>query len=80
MLRNQIKSHERYACENQYTCKLNLQCHKMLTGDTITIKSDSELKNTAPACVLVQSNKYPEAAQDYGSSCAPETNDTVLQC
>ena len=42
--------------------------------------SDNISKNTAPACVLVQSNKYPEAAQDYGSSCAPEANDTVLQC
>ena len=51
----------------------------MLTGAIKTTKSDSQSKNAAPACVLVQSNKYPEAAQDYGSSCAPETNDAVLQ-
>ena len=61
------------------TCKVHLQCHKMLTGAIKTTKSDSQSKNAAPACVLVQSNKYPEAAQDYGSSCAPETNDAVLQ-
>ena len=58
-----------------YTCNVTRSSQET----QITTKSGTESKNTAPACVLVQGNKYPEATQDYGSSCAPKTNDTVLQ-